>query len=211
MDYIFKYILVGDSGVGKSCIVLQATDQHFEQHHEITIGVEFGSTVVTIPSDGTRIQVELWDTAGQERFRSISRSYYRGSIGAILVYDVTNRQSFHSIHQWVADLREHAASTMQILLVGNKVDLTRQRCVTTEEGRALAASIGKTTLFMEVSATSISDVVCLVAQLTHAVYGGILDGTYDPEEDAVCGIKQCTPRLRLHHPQPKTPSGNCCG
>lgn len=207
MDYIFKYILVGDSGVGKSCIVMQATDRKFESCHEITIGVEFGSTVVTIPSDGTRIQLQLWDTAGHERFRSISRSYFRGSVGAILVYDVTNRTSFHSIHQWVTDLREHSDGTMQILLVGNKVDLLNQRRVSTAEGQALAASIGNATGFIEVSAKNHTDVMHLVEQLTNAVYGGIIDGTYDPSVDAIRGIKQCTPRP----PTPTSSSRCCCG
>ncbi|EAN93608.1 ras-related protein rab-2a, putative, partial [Trypanosoma cruzi] len=87
--YVFKYIIIGDSGVGKSCLLLQFTDKRFEPLHDLTIGVEFGARVVTIQQKNVKLQI--WDTAGQESFRSITRSYYRGACGALLVYDVTRR------------------------------------------------------------------------------------------------------------------------
>ncbi|GMP30199.1 hypothetical protein CsSME_00004970 [Camellia sinensis var. sinensis] len=86
-DYLFKYIIIGDTGVGKSCLLLQFTDKRFQPVHDLTIGVEFGARMVTI--DGRPIKLQIWDTAGQESFRSITRSYYRGAAGALLVYDIT--------------------------------------------------------------------------------------------------------------------------
>eukprot|EP00662_Eupelagonemidae_sp_cell21_P055459 gene55459-57495_t len=91
-DYLFKYIIIGDSAVGKSCLLLQYTDQRFEPVHDMTIGVEFGTRMVDL--DGRRVKMQIWDTAGQESFRSITRSYFRGAVGALLVYDVTRRETF---------------------------------------------------------------------------------------------------------------------
>ena len=91
-SYLFKYIIIGDSGVGKSCFMIQFSDRRFKTEHELTIGVEFGARTISV--DGTPVKVQMWDTAGQESFRSITRSYYRGAVAAVLVYDITNRESF---------------------------------------------------------------------------------------------------------------------
>ena len=93
--YLFKYIIIGDTGVGKSCLLLQFTDKRFQPVHDLTIGVEFGARMVTI--DGKQIKLQIWDTAGQESFRSITRSYYRGAAGALLVYDITRRETLNSL------------------------------------------------------------------------------------------------------------------
>merc|ERR1712066_940409 len=134
-SYLFKYIIIGDTGVGKSCLLLQFTDKRFQPVHDLTIGVEFGARMITI--DGKAIKLQIWDTAGQESFKSITRSYYRGAIGALLVYDVTRRETFNHLEYWLKEAREHDRDgRMVIMLIGNKCDLAAtQREVSEEEGR----------------------------------------------------------------------------
>jgi small GTP-binding protein len=148
--YLFKYIIIGDSGVGKSCLLLQFTDHRFVAEHHLTIGVEFGAKITTL--NETRVKLQSWDTAGQESFRSITRSYYRGAACALLVYDVTHRDSFKHLTCWLEDARKHGSDNMSIILVGNKSDMKKNRSkdldngidasssseVTTEEGEAFA-------------------------------------------------------------------------
>lgn len=110
----FYFIL----GVGKSCLLLQFTDKRFQPVHDLTIGVEFGARMITI--DGKQIKLQIWDTAGQEAFRSITRSYYRGAAGALLVYDITRRETFSHLTTWLDDARQHSNSNMVIMLIGNK-------------------------------------------------------------------------------------------
>ena len=105
-------------GVGKSCLLLQFTDKRFQPVHDLTIGVEFGARMITI--DGKQIKLQIWDTAGQEAFRSITRSYYRGAAGALLVYDITRRETFNHLTTWLEDARQHSNSNMVIMLIGNK-------------------------------------------------------------------------------------------
>ncbi|PWN33707.1 uncharacterized protein FA14DRAFT_190834 [Meira miltonrushii] len=122
-DFLSKFIIVGDSGVGKSSLLVQLTDQRFLAEPDPTIGVEFGSYVVTIDETGEKIKCQCWDTAGSETFRSITRSYYRGAAGALLVYSITHRPSFLHIAEWLKDVREHAEEDVSIILVGNMSDL----------------------------------------------------------------------------------------
>lgn len=125
-NYVFKFILIGDSGVGKSCLLLQFTDKRFKNDHDLTIGVEFGSKVVSLGSENVKLQI--WDTvfptqAGQESFRSITRSYYRSAVSALLVFDLTKRDSFESLGDWLAETKSNANPTLSVTLVGNKADL----------------------------------------------------------------------------------------
>jgi Ras-related protein Rab-2A len=126
-EYIFKYIIVGDSSVGKSCLLLQFTDARFKPSHDLTIGVEFGSRAIMIPETSSNVKLQIWDTAGQESFRSITKAYYRGAICALLVYDITRRNSFEDLQRWLEEMYEHGNSDMVICLVGNKVDLDKNR------------------------------------------------------------------------------------
>ena len=123
--YLFKYIIIGDTGVGKSCLLLQFTDKRFQPVHDLTIGVEFGARMIT--HDQKQIKLQIWDTAGQEAFRSITRSYYRGAAGALLVYDITRRDTFNHLTTWLEDARQHSNSNMVIMLIGNKSDLESRR------------------------------------------------------------------------------------
>ncbi|XP_062225886.1 ras-related protein Rab-2-B isoform X1 [Phragmites australis] len=152
--YLFKYIIIGDTGVGKSCLLLQFTDKRFQPVHDLTIGVEFGARMITI--DNKPIKLQIWDTAGQESFRSITRSYYRGAAGALLVYDITRRETFNHLVSWLEDARQHANANMTIMLVGNKCDLSHRRAVSYEEGEQFAKEHGL--IFMEASAKTAQNV-----------------------------------------------------
>jgi len=121
--YVFKFVITGDAAVGKSSLLTQLTDQRFLANPDPTLGVEFGSKLITLPDDDKVVKLQCWDTAGQESFRSITRSYYRGAAGCLLVYDVTSRKSFLNARSWLAEVREYADPHVSCILVGNKVDL----------------------------------------------------------------------------------------
>ncbi|KAJ7652533.1 P-loop containing nucleoside triphosphate hydrolase protein [Mycena polygramma] len=122
--YVLKFIITGDAAVGKSSLLVRLTDQRFLANPDPTLGVEFGSKLITLPGpEATVVKLQCWDTAGTESFRSITRSYYRGAAGCLLVYDVTSRRSFDNVRTWLADVRAHADAHVSCILVGNKVDL----------------------------------------------------------------------------------------
>lgn len=121
VKHIFKFLIIGSAGCGKTCILRRYTEGKFIANLPHTIGAEFASKVVNI--DGVAVKLQIWDTAGQERFRSMARSYYNGAVGALLVYDITNRDSFNTIGQWLSDVRQVASPSIEIVLVGNKKDL----------------------------------------------------------------------------------------
>jgi Ras-related protein Rab-2A len=146
--YQFKYIIIGDAAVGKSCLMLNFIDKRFRSEHDLTIGVEFGSKIIDVR--GTRIKLQIWDTAGSESFKSITRSYYRAAAGALLVYDITRRESFNHLTEWLNEARFNGNPSMAITLVGNKNDLDSQRAVSFEEGQKYAKENGLG--FMEASA-----------------------------------------------------------
>jgi small GTP-binding protein len=182
--YLFKYIIIGSSGVGKSCLLLQFTDKRFRPVGESTIGVDFG--VRKIPIDGKQIKLQIWDTAGQDNFRSIIRSYYRGTVGALLVYDITQRQTFNCLTSWLEDARKHSTSNMVIMLIGNKCDLIAKREVQKEEGEAFAREHGL--IFMETSAKTAANVEEAFINTAREIYRKIQEGVLDPlNEDT--GIK----------------------
>lgn len=120
-DYLFKLLLIGDSGVGKSCLLLRFADQTYTPNYISTIGVDF--KIRTIELDGKTIKLQIWDTAGQERFRTITSSYYRGAHGIIVVYDVTDIDSFNNVKQWLYEIDRYACENVNKLLVGNKCDM----------------------------------------------------------------------------------------
>lgn len=127
-DYIFKYIIIGNSGVGKSCIVNRFINNEYTDELESTIGVEFGAKVIDLENDSknAKVKLQIWDTAGQETFQSITRSYYRSAAGALLVYDITNKDSLESCENWLNEARTNGNEEMVIGLVGNKSDLESQ-------------------------------------------------------------------------------------
>ncbi|KAA8499555.1 Ras-related protein Rab-2A [Porphyridium purpureum] len=173
--YLFKYIIIGDTGVGKSCLLLQFTDKRFTPIHDLTIGVEFGARIVTI--EDTQLKLQIWDTAGQESFRSITRSYYRGAAGALLVYDITRKDTFAHLESWLEDARQHSHSNMTIILVGNKADLEHRREVPRENGEAFAKQHGL--LFIETSAKDNINVDEAFMQTAGMIYEKVKEGTLD--------------------------------
>mmetsp|Transcript_96698 Transcript_96698/g.153019 ORF Transcript_96698/g.153019 Transcript_96698/m.153019 type:complete len:214 (-) Transcript_96698:113-754(-) len=181
--YLFKYIIIGDTGVGKSCLLLQFTDKRFRSDHDLTIGVEFGARLVTI--DHKQIKLQIWDTAGQESFRSITRSYYRGASGALLVYDVSRRDTFEHLLRWLEEARQNASANMVIMLIANKSDLEK-RAVTYEEGASFAREHGL--LFRETSAKSSSNVETAFVDTARKIYENIQNNVYDLSSES-SGIK----------------------
>ena len=135
-NHTLKFIVIGESSVGKSNLLLQFTDKRFEQTHDVTIGVEFGTKIVSY--DGTVYNIQVWDTAGQETYKAITKSYYRGAIGCLLVYDITNRETFEAVSKWLIDIRESNPENTNIILIGNKLDLEEYRQVSYEEGKQFA-------------------------------------------------------------------------
>ncbi|AIO01099.1 ras-related protein rab-2a, putative [Leishmania panamensis] len=174
-NYVFKYIIIGDSGVGKSCLLLQFTDKRFEPLHDLTIGVEFGARLISI--QGRSVKLQIWDTAGQESFRSITRSYYRGASGALLVYDVTRRDTFTHLQSWLEDAKANANTALVIMLIGNKCDLDSKRQVSREEGEAFARSNGL--MFMETSAKTSKNVDDAFLQTAALIYDNVQLGVID--------------------------------
>jgi Ras-related protein Rab-1A len=153
-DYLFKLLLIGDSGVGKSCLLLRFADDTYTESYISTIGVDF--KIRTIDLDGKTIKLQIWDTAGQERFRTITSSYYRGAHGIIVTYDITDRDSFENVRQWLQEIERYACPNVNKLLVGNKSDLEAKRAVEYAEAKAFADEQG--IQFLETSAKSATNV-----------------------------------------------------
>lgn len=149
-DYLMKLLLIGDSGVGKSCLLLRFSDDSFTPSFIATIGIDF--KIRTIDLDNKKIKLQIWDTAGQERFRTITTAYYRGAMGILLVYDVTDEKSFHNIRNWIKNIDEHASEGVNKILVGNKCDCEEKKVISREQGQALADEYGIP--FLETSAKS---------------------------------------------------------
>ncbi|OMH80557.1 Ras-related protein Rab-1A [Zancudomyces culisetae] len=139
-DYLFKLLLIGDSGVGKSCLLLRFADDTYTESYISTIGVDF--KIRTIELDGKTVKLQIWDTAGQERFRTITSSYYRGAHGIIVVYDVTDADSFKNVGLWLNEIERYASEGVNKLLVGNKCDLSDQRVVDFTQAKEFADAKG---------------------------------------------------------------------
>ncbi|XP_070811172.1 ras-related protein Rab-26 [Pituophis catenifer annectens] len=150
-DVAFKVMLVGDSGVGKTCLLVRFKDGAFLAGSFIsTVGIDFRNKVLNV--DGVKVKLQIWDTAGQERFRSVTHAYYRDAHALLLLYDVTNRASFDNIQAWLTEIHEYAKQDVVLMLLGNKVDSTQDRVVKREDGEKLAKEYGVP--FMETSAKS---------------------------------------------------------
>lgn len=199
--YQFKYIIVGDTSVGKSCLLLGFTDKRFKTEHDVTIGVEFGTRSVNV--DGKTMKIQIWDTAGQECFRSITRAYYRGATAALLVYDVSRRDTFNHLGEWLEDVRRHADSKTVVMIVGNKSDLPRRE-VAYEEGARFARDNGFT--FVETSAKTDDNVDEAFLGTARAIHKNIQNGVYDLSIQSH-GIKLGLPTPLLGGHEQDTPKG----
>ncbi|XP_047163538.1 ras-related protein RABA1f-like [Vigna umbellata] len=179
-DYLFKIVLIGDSGVGKSNILSRFTKNEFCVLSKSTIGVEFATRSIRV--DDKVLKAQIWDTAGQERYRSITSAYYRGAVGALLVYDVTRHATFENVERWFKELRDHTDNKIVVMVVGNKADLNHLRAVSAEDARTFAAR--ERTFFMETSALDSTNVenafTELLTQIYHVVSTKALEIGDDP-------------------------------
>uniref|UniRef100_A0A5B6ZY98 Putative Ras-related protein RABA3 n=1 Tax=Davidia involucrata TaxID=16924 RepID=A0A5B6ZY98_DAVIN len=167
IDYVFKVVVIGDSAVGKTQILSRFTKNEFCFDSKSTIGVEFQTRTLTIKSK--IIKAQIWDTAGQERYRAVTSAYYRGALGAMLVYDITKRQTFDHVARWVEELRAHADNSIVIMLIGNKADLVDLRAVPTEDAVEFAED--QSLFFFETSALSGDNVDSAFFKLLEEIYG----------------------------------------
>ncbi|CAN6475935.1 unnamed protein product [Victoria cruziana] len=198
-DYLFKLLLIGDSGVGKSSLLLSFTSDTFEDLSP-TIGVDFKVKMVTV--GGKRLKLAIWDTAGQERFRTLTSSYYRGAQGVIMVYDVTRRETFKNLSEvWAKEIDLYSTNQDCIkMLVGNKVDKDSERVVTKKEGIEFAREYG--CLFLECSAKTRVN----VEQCFEELVLKILD-TPSLLAEGSSGVKR---NIFKQKPQPEAATGGCC-
>jgi small GTP-binding protein domain len=177
-DYLFKCVIIGDSGVGKSNIFNRFIRDEFNLDSKATIGVEFSAKNVTVQDKVIKCQV--WDTAGQERFRALAKSYYRGAVGCLLVYDITNYDSFQHLDKWLKEVKDHAEPHLVVLLIGNKCDLEEKRAVKQEEGAEFAEKNGLG--FIEVSAKDNLNIETAFSRLTTEIFN-VLDQVNESEPD----------------------------
>ena len=166
-ECIYKILLLGDDSIGKTCFFLRYSDGIFDQTHMTTIGLDYRLKSIIL-KDGKSIKLQIWDTAGQDRFRTITKHYYKGMHGIILIYDVTDRRTFESIRNWVSIIREVATEKVTIYLVANKIDMKENRKVEREEGEKLAKELGLP--FMEVSAKDGINVDEIFEDLVERIY-----------------------------------------
>jgi len=165
-DYLFKVVLIGDSGVGKSNLLSRFTRNEFNLESKSTIGVEFATKSIQV--DSKTVKAQIWDTAGQERYRAITSAYYRGAVGALLVYDISKHVTFENVERWLKELRDHAEQNIVIMLVGNKSDLRHKRAVTTEDAMAFAEA--NNLAFIETSALDSTGVDEAFRQILTEIY-----------------------------------------
>ena len=136
-DSVYKVLLLGDSTVGKTCFLMQYTDKSFQEAHMSTIGLDYRLKNLQL-KNGKNIKLQIWDTAGQDRFRAITKNYYKGAHGILLIYDVTSLQTYENVKNWITQIREEASPHIVIYIIGNKIDMVEERKIKTEEGKQLA-------------------------------------------------------------------------
>ncbi|KAL3515749.1 hypothetical protein ACH5RR_022651 [Cinchona calisaya] len=185
-DYLFKVVLIGDSGVGKSNLLSRFTRNEFCLESKSTIGVEFATR--TLQVEGRTVKAQIWDTAGQERYRAITSAYYRGALGALLVYDVTKPTTFENVSRWLKELRDHADSNIVIMLIGNKTDLKHLRAVATEDAQGFAEKEGLS--FIETSALEATNVEKAFQTILGEIYRIISKKSLASDESAPASIKE---------------------
>jgi Ras-related protein Rab-1A len=165
-DFMFKLVLIGNSGVGKTCLLLRFADDNFIDSYISTIGVDFRFRTITL--DNKKIKLQIWDTAGQERFRTITSAYYRGADGLILVYDVSSRDSFNAIEEWLADVDRYVEDKVVKIILGNKADL-KEREVDSDEAQQFCDKLGLE--YFETSAKTADNVDAIFNHMAHKLIG----------------------------------------
>ncbi|CEP62936.1 Rab family GTPase LALA0_S06e07316g [Lachancea lanzarotensis] len=208
-DYLFKIVLIGDSGVGKSNLLSRFTTNEFNMESKSTIGVEFATR--TIEVEGRKIKAQIWDTAGQERYRAITSAYYRGAVGALIVYDISKSGSYENCNHWLTELRENADENVAVGLIGNKSDLAHLRAVPTDEAKNFAQE--NQLLFTETSALNSENVDQAFRELITAIYQMVSKHQVDLNEYGTnAGNAPKGPTISLTPAPAKKgkSSNNCC-
>mmetsp|Transcript_24896 Transcript_24896/g.25117 ORF Transcript_24896/g.25117 Transcript_24896/m.25117 type:complete len:208 (-) Transcript_24896:294-917(-) len=198
-DIHIKLLMLGDQGVGKTCILLRYCHDSFSSTFITTIGIDF--KIKTVDVDGMRTRLQIWDTAGQERFRNITISYFKGAHGVVLVYDITERATFDSISHWMEQIQEHADDAVNVILIANKSDRETDRKVTREEGVALARKYDIP--FLEVSAKNNVNISHLFETIARSTKNRLIQ----PEEQK--GKIKENKNVKLNNAEGKKKSG-CC-
>lgn len=211
IDYVFKIVLIGDSAVGKSQLLARFARNEFNLDSKATIGVEFQTRTLTI--DHKTVKAQIWDTAGQERYRAVTSAYYRGAVGAMLVYDITKRQTFDHVARWLEELRGHADKNIVIMLVGNKTDLESLRAVPTEDAKDFAEK--KSLFFMETSALEATNVEPAFLTVLTEIYRVVSKKALVANESESAGnsalLKGTNIVVRGQEPIPTGNKYTCCG
>ncbi|KZO95124.1 GTPase [Calocera viscosa TUFC12733] len=205
-DYLFKVVLIGDSGVGKSNLLSRFTRNEFNPDSKSTIGVEFATRSLDV--DGKIVKAQIWDTAGQERYRAITSAYYRGAVGALLVYDISKQPTFANVTRWLKELRDHADSSIVIMLVGNKSDLKHLRAVLTEEAKQFAMENGLS--FIETSALDASNVESAFQQILTDIYRIVSSKSLEAADEPIQPSRGATVSVGPRAEQKAQQGNGCC-
>ncbi|CAG9461143.1 unnamed protein product [Pedinophyceae sp. YPF-701] len=205
-DFLFKVVLIGDSGVGKSNLLSRFTRNEFSLESKSTIGVEFATRSIQV--DGKTIKAQIWDTAGQERYRAITSAYYRGAVGALLVYDITKHGTFENVSRWLKELREHADANITIMLVGNKSDLKHLRSVDTQEAQEYCEQEGLS--LIETSALDATNVDTAFQRILGEIYRLVAKKTLASENAGASGPGQGQAINLSAEQEGKKPKSSCC-
>ncbi len=184
-NYLLKFIIIGDPAVGKSNILLKYVHNKFVNEYQSTVGVEFGAKNIDI--EGQTFRIQIWDTTGQENFRCLTRSYFKNSVCAIITYDITNKQSFDNIQDWINEVKNQVSNKVLLVLVGNKIDLEKERIVNYDEGKKFAED--NDMLFIETSALNGNGINQLFNMCCNDIYEKIKHNYYDFNDER-CGIKK---------------------
>ncbi|XP_031178890.1 ras-related protein Rab-25-like [Sander lucioperca] len=198
-NFVFKVVLIGESGVGKSNLLSRFTKNEFNHDSRTTIGVEFSTRTVQL--DNYAIKAQIWDTAGLERYRAITSAYYRGAVGALLVYDISKHLTYESVDRWLKELFDHADPHIVVMLVGNKRDLDTLRTVPTEEAKDFAEKRGL--MFMETSALDSTNVENAFNEVLKAIHKKV--ASREVTRGSICAVT-------LSNPTSDAQEGrrNCC-
>ncbi|KAM6936624.1 RAB11a, member RAS oncogene family, like [Lycodopsis pacificus] len=205
-DYLFKVVLIGDSGVGKSNLLSRFTRNEFNLESKSTIGVEFATRSIQV--EGKTVKAQIWDTAGQERYRAITSAYYRGAVGALLVYDIAKHLTYENAERWLKELQDHADTNIVIMLVGNKSDLRHLRAVPTDEAKALAEKHGLS--FLETSALDSSNVELAFQTILTAIYNIVSQRQMSGRSDSDFSPASNVVPITVEPTQNSASKGVCC-
>jgi len=210
-DYLFKLVLIGDSGVGKSCLLLRFADDNFTDSYISTIGVDFRFRTITI--DKKTVKLQIWDTAGQERFRTITSAYYRGADGIIMVYDVTSSESFDHVEEWLSEVDRYANENTSKLLIGNKADLVEDKQVSEEVAAKFAEKLGIPHLETSAkTATNVDAAFLTMAKelIKNRESAPVKPATSDGKQQAAGDGKKNGVQLKPVAPNAKLKDNKCC-